>query len=43
MGLTLLTGNRGKGNGQRKLVAARAGTSGNAAGRSRTVELPILR
>jgi MoaA/NifB/PqqE/SkfB family radical SAM enzyme len=45
MGLTLLTGNRGKGNGPRKVVhtraAARTGAAGN--GKGRAVELPVLR
>jgi hypothetical protein len=45
MGLTLLTGNRGKGNGSRKVIhtraAAKAAANGN--GKGRAVELPILR
>jgi hypothetical protein len=44
MGLTLLTGNRGKKNGSRKVVHTRATAKAAAGnGKGRAVELPILR
>ena len=42
MGLTLLTGNRGKGKPGHKLVATRANAAENGGGKGRSIGLPIL-
>ena len=42
MGLTLLTGNRGKGKPGHKLVATRATAGENGGGKGRSIGLPIL-